>query len=259
MATSPSDPVVSIDNVRKEYQLGGTVTALDGVDLLFEPGSYTAVMGPSGSGKSTLLNLVGALDTPTSGDVIVAGENVARLSETERAALRGTRIGFIFQTFNLMPRLTAVENVALPLMFAEWSRSRRRERAESLLTDVGLGDRFDHLPQELSGGQRQRVAIARALSSDPELILADEPTGNVDTETGAEIMSLLRDANDRGNAVLLVTHERRIAEHADRIVNVRDGVVEGIEQVEHTTPVGTETETGERAVGTGQETTGETR
>jgi len=179
MATSPSDPVVSIDNVRKEYQLGGTVTALDGVDLLFEPGSYTAVMGPSGSGKSTLLNLVGALDTPTSGDVIVAGENVARLSETERAALRGTRIGFIFQTFNLMPRLTAVENVALPLMFAEWSRSRRRERAETLLTDVGLGDRFDHLPQELSGGQRQRVAIARALSSDPELILANRPATSI--------------------------------------------------------------------------------
>jgi putative ABC transport system ATP-binding protein len=236
MATSSSESVVSVESVRKEYELGGTVTALDGVSLRFEEGSYTAVMGPSGSGKSTLLNLVGALDTPTSGDVVVAGENVATLSETERAGLRGTRIGFIFQTFNLMPRLTAVENVALPLMFAEWGRSRRRERAEALLDDVGLGDRLDHLPQELSGGQRQRVAIARALASDPELILADEPTGNVDTETGEEIMTLLQDANDRGNAVLLVTHERRIAEYADRIVNVRDGVVEGIEQVEHPTP-----------------------
>ena len=238
MATSSSEPVVSVESVRKEYELGGTVTALDGVSLRFDEGSYTAVMGPSGSGKSTLLNLVGALDTPTAGDVVVAGENVASLSERERAALRGTRIGFIFQTFNLMPRLTAVENVSLPLMFAEWGRSRRRERAESLLADVGLGDRLDHLPQELSGGQRQRVAIARALASDPELILADEPTGNVDTETGHEIMSLLRDANDRGNAVLLVTHERRIAEHADRVVNVRDGVVEGIEQVERAAPVG---------------------
>jgi putative ABC transport system ATP-binding protein len=236
MATSSSQPVVSVEDVRKEYELGGTVTALDGVNLRFEEGSYTAVMGPSGSGKSTLLNLVGALDTPTSGDVVVDGEDVASLSETERAALRGTRIGFIFQTFNLMPRLTAVENVALPLMFAEWDRSRRRERAESLLADVGLGDRLDHLPRELSGGQRQRVAFARALASDPELILADEPTGNVDTETGDEIMGLLRDANERGNAVLLVTHERRIAEHADRVVNVRDGVVEGIERVERAEP-----------------------
>jgi len=236
MGTSPSNPVVSVESVRKEYELGGTVTALDGVSLGFDAGSYTAVMGPSGSGKSTLLNLVGALDTPTSGDVVVAGENVAALSERERAALRGTRIGFIFQTFNLMPRLTAVENVSLPLLFAEWGRSRRRERAERLLADVGLGDRLDHLPQELSGGQRQRVAIARALASDPELILADEPTGNVDTETGREIMSLLRDANDRGNAVLLVTHERHIAEHADRVVTVRDGVVEGIEQLDRTAP-----------------------
>ena len=237
MATSSSQPVVSVENVRKEYELGGTVTALDGVDLTFEAGSYTAVMGPSGSGKSTLLNLIGALDTPTSGDVVVAGENVAALSEAARATLRGTRIGFIFQTFNLMPRLTAVENVTLPLMFDEWDRSDRRDRAEQLLADVGLGNRLDHLPQELSGGQRQRVAIARALAADPELILADEPTGNVDTETGNEIMSLLRDANNRGNAVLLVTHERRIAEHADRVVNVTDGVIERIEQVDHDTPV----------------------
>jgi putative ABC transport system ATP-binding protein len=237
MATSSSQPVVSVEDVRKEYELGGTVTALDGVSLQFGADSYTAVMGPSGSGKSTLLNLVGALDTPTSGDVVVAGENVATLSETERASLRGTRIGFIFQTFNLMPRLTAIENVALPLTFAEWERSRRRERARTLLADVGLGERLDHLPQQLSGGQRQRVAIARALASDPELVLADEPTGNVDTDTGDEIMSLLADVNGRGNAVLLVTHERRIAEHADRIVNVKDGVVEGIEHLQGTRPV----------------------
>ena len=236
MATSASQPVVSVENVHKEYELGGTVTALDGVDLSFDAGSYTAVMGPSGSGKSTLLNLIGALDTPTSGDVVVAGENVAKLSEAKRATLRGTRIGFIFQTFNLMPRLTAVENVTLPLMFDGWDRSDRRDRAKALLADVGLGDRLDHLPQELSGGQRQRVAIARALAADPELILADEPTGNVDTGTGDEIMSLLRDANDRGNAVLLVTHERRIAEHADRVVNITDGVVERIERIDRDAP-----------------------
>lgn len=238
MAASSTQPVVSVENLRKEYELGGTVTALDGIDLSFGSGSYTAVMGPSGSGKSTLLNLIGALDTPTSGEVVVAGESVTGLSETDRAALRGTRIGFIFQTFNLMPRLTAVENVALPLMFADWNRSRRRERAQTLLSRVGLGDRLEHLPQELSGGQRQRVAIARALASDPELILADEPTGNVDTETGAEIMALLREANERGNAIMLVTHERRIAEHADRIVSLRDGSLEGIEQVSETAPAG---------------------
>jgi putative ABC transport system ATP-binding protein len=228
---TPADPepVVSVDGVRKEYELGETVTALDGVDLELGEGSYTAVMGPSGSGKSTLLNLIGALDTPTAGDVVVGGQNVGELSETGRAGLRGTRIGFVFQTFNLMPRLDAEENVALPLMFAEWDRDRRRERARSLLVDVGLGDRLDHLPRELSGGQRQRVAIARALAPEPDLILADEPTGNVDTETGDGIMGLLGEANDRGNTVLLVTHERRIAEHAERIVHVRDGRIEDVE------------------------------
>jgi putative ABC transport system ATP-binding protein len=228
---TPADPepVVSVDGVRKEYELGETVTALDGVDLELGEGSYTAVMGPSGSGKSTLLNLIGALDTPTAGDVVVGGQNVGELSETGRAGLRGTRIGFVFQTFNLMPRLDAEENVALPLMFAEWDRDRRRERARSLLADVGLGDRLDHLPRELSGGQRQRVAIARALAPEPDLILADEPTGNVDTETGDGIMGLLGEANDRGNTVLLVTHERRIAEHAERIVHVRDGRIEDVE------------------------------
>jgi putative ABC transport system ATP-binding protein len=193
-------------------------------------------MGPSGSGKSTLLNLIGALDTPTTGEIIVSGENVAALSETRRTQLRGTQIGFIFQTFNLMPRLTAEQNVALPLIFAEWKRSRRQQRAQDLLADVGLGDRTEHLPQELSGGQRQRVAIARALASDPDLILADEPTGNVDTETGEEIMTLLQAANERGNAVVVVTHERRIAEHADRIIHIKDGIVEGIESIEQTTP-----------------------
>jgi putative ABC transport system ATP-binding protein len=225
------EPVVSVTDVQKEYDLGGTVVALDGVSLELANGSYTAVMGPSGSGKSTLLNLIGALDTPTAGDVVVGGRNVAALSETERANLRGTQIGFIFQTFNLMTKLTAQENVALPLVFAEWSQKRRRERAQELLGAVGLGDRLDHLPRELSGGQRQRVAIARALATDPELSPADEPTGNVDTETSDEIMRRLREANERGNTILLVTHERRIAERADRIVHMTDGIVEGVEQI----------------------------
>jgi putative ABC transport system ATP-binding protein len=219
-----------VDDVTKEYDLGGTVRALDGVDLTLEPDSYTAVMGPSGSGKSTLLNLVGALDTPTSGGVFVAGEEVSALSERDRARLRGTEVGFIFQTFNLMPRLTAVENTALPLVFAGWSPDRRRDRATDLLSRVGLGDRLDHQPNQLSGGQRQRVAIARALAADPSLVLADEPTGNVDTDTGADIMRLLDDLQADGNTVLLVTHERRIATHADRIVHLRDGQIERIEE-----------------------------
>ncbi len=224
-------PVVGLSGVRKEYSLGGTVTALDGVDLTLSDGSYTAVMGPSGSGKSTLLNLIGALDTPTAGEVVVDDEQIGALSETARADLRGTTIGFVFQTFNLMPRLTALENVALPLVFDEWERADRRERATQLLRDVGLGDRLDHEPPELSGGQRQRVAIARALAADPAIILADEPTGNVDTDTGKEIMDLLAQANDRGTTILLVTHERRIATHADRIVHLTDGQIEGIEQL----------------------------
>ncbi|SDX95328.1 ABC transporter ATP-binding protein [Halobellus clavatus] len=226
----PQTAQVALDDVTKEYDLGGTVRALDGVDLTLEPDSYTAVMGPSGSGKSTLLNLVGALDTPTSGGVFVAGEEVSALSERDRARLRGTEVGFIFQTFNLMPRLTAVENTALPLVFAGWSPDRRRDRAADLLSRVGLGDRLDHQPNQLSGGQRQRVAIARALAADPSLVLADEPTGNVDTDTGADIMRLLDDLQADGNTVLLVTHERRIATHADRIVHLRDGQIERIEE-----------------------------
>ncbi|MFB6251993.1 MAG: ABC transporter ATP-binding protein [Halobellus sp.] len=231
METVPAQTAqVALDDVTKEYDLGGTVRALDGVDLTLEPDSYTAVMGPSGSGKSTLLNLVGALDTPTSGGVFVAGEEVSALSERDRARLRGTEVGFIFQTFNLMPRLTAVENTALPLVFAGWSPDRRRDRATDLLSRVGLGDRLDHQPNQLSGGQRQRVAIARALAADPSLVLADEPTGNVDTDTGADIMRLLDDLQADGNTVLLVTHERRIATHADRIVHLRDGQIERIEE-----------------------------
>ncbi|WP_311172071.1 ABC transporter ATP-binding protein [Halobellus ordinarius] len=231
MAQADTDDVVTLSNVRKTYRLGGIVEALADVSLSLPRGSYTAVMGPSGSGKSTLLNLVGGLDTPTEGQVTVAGQDLAAASETERAAVRGTQVGFIFQTFNLMPRLTALENVTMPLVFDGWERPRRRERARALLSDVGLGDRLDHKPTELSGGQRQRVAIARALAPDPELLLADEPTGNVDTETGDRIMRLLDELHTAGNTILLVTHERRIAERAERIVHVRDGSIERTEEL----------------------------
>jgi putative ABC transport system ATP-binding protein len=231
MAQPRRDDVVALSDVRKTYDLGGTVEALAGVSLSLASGSYTAVMGASGSGKSTLLNLVGGLDTPTEGSVTVGGRELSAASEDERADIRGTEVGFVFQTFNLMPRLTAVENVAMPLVFDGWGRSRRRERARELLADLGLGDRVDHKPTELSGGQRQRVAIARALAPEPALILADEPTGNIDTDTGEQIMALLGDLHAAGNTILLVTHERRIAEHADRIVHIRDGVVERTEEL----------------------------
>ncbi|GAB6862627.1 ABC transporter ATP-binding protein [Haloplanus litoreus] len=224
-------PVVELSGVHKTYDVGGVVEALAGVSLTLPEGSYTAVMGPSGSGKSTLLNLIGALDTPTEGRVVVAGEEVSTASDGTRAELRGTDIGFVFQTFNLLSRLTAVENVGLPLVFAGVPRAERRERARELLTDVGLGDRTDHLPTELSGGQRQRVAIARALVADPALVLADEPTGNVDTETGGRVLDIFDRLHAAGNTILLVTHERHVAERADRIVHVRDGELERIEDL----------------------------
>jgi putative ABC transport system ATP-binding protein len=224
--TAPDDVVVATD-LRKRYERaeGVEVEALSGVSLSLAEGSYTAVMGPSGSGKSTLLNLAGGLDTPTAGTIAVNGRELSALSENERATVRGEAVGFVFQTFNLMPRLTAAENVAFPLVFRGVDRERRLSRARELLADVGLGDRTDHRPNELSGGQRQRVAIARALAGDPALLLADEPTGNVDTETGDRIMSVFDDLHAAGNTILLVTHERRIAERADRIVHVRDGEI----------------------------------
>jgi putative ABC transport system ATP-binding protein len=235
-ASPGTAPVVDVSEARKTYDLGGTVTALDGVSLSLPEGSYTAVMGPSGSGKSTLLNLIGGLDTPDAGQIRVAGEDLGAATEDRRAAIRGTEIGFVFQTFNLMPRLTATENVALPLVFDGWSQSDRLDRAGEMLSSVGLGDRLDHRPTELSGGQRQRVAIARALAPDPALVLADEPTGNIDTDTGSEIMDLLAGIHGEGNTVLLVTHSRRIAEHANRIVHLRDGAIESIESVDTTAP-----------------------
>ena len=223
------EPTVVVEEVSKHYTVGSRVTALDSVSLTLDPGSYTAIMGPSGSGKSTLLNLIGGLDTPSSGDVAVDGKAVSTADEDERAAIRGTDIGFVFQTFNLMPRLTAVENVALPLVFDGWPRAERTKRAVDRLEAVGLADRTDHVPSELSGGQRQRVAIARALAPDPALILADEPTGNVDTDTGATVLDLFDELHGAGNTILLVTHERHVAERADRIIHVEDGEIRAIE------------------------------
>jgi len=223
---------VSLRNVRRTYYLGEPVHALDGVSLDLPEGSFTAVMGPSGSGKSTLMNMVGCLDTPDEGTVEVDGRDVTTLSGSERATLRGTELGFTFQQFNLMPRLTAAENVTMPMVFNKAVDAGRRERAETLLSRVGLGDRLDHTPPELSGGQRQRVAIARALVNEPSLVLADEPTGNLDTDTGAEIMDLFGKLHDEGRTILMVTHERHIAEHAERIVHLVDGQIERIEDVD---------------------------
>lgn len=228
-----TDAAVALHDVRKTYQMGDqTVHALDGVSLTIPRGSYTAVMGPSGSGKSTLMNVVGCLDTPTEGVVEVDGVDVTTLSDAERTALRGDEIGFVFQTFNLMPQQTARENVELPMTFQGVGRSERRERAADLLERVGLGDRLDHKPNELSGGQRQRVAIARALANDPAIILADEPTGNLDSETEAEILELFEELNAAGNTLLVVTHERVVAEHAERIVHLFDGELEEIEEID---------------------------
>ena len=230
MATAQDEnAIVAARNLRRTYYLGEPVDALDGISLSLPAGSFTAVMGPSGSGKSTLMNMLGCLDTPDEGAVEIRGESVSGMSDAERATVRGTEIGFVFQTFNLMPRLTAAENVSLPLVFNNAVETGRRERATELLEAVGLGDRLDHKPSELSGGQRQRVAISRALVNEPTLILADEPTGNLDMETGSEIMSLFESLHEEGRTILMVTHERHIAEYADRIVHLVDGEIEEIE------------------------------
>ncbi|RZH68918.1 ABC transporter ATP-binding protein [Natrinema altunense] len=226
------ETAVSLENVRKTYRIGEPVHALDGVSLAVPRGSYTAIMGPSGSGKSTLMNLVGCLDTPTAGEVVVGGRPVGELGDRERTRLRGTEVGFVFQTFNLMPRLNALENVALPQLFQGIDRAERRERARDLLERVGLGDRADHLPNELSGGQRQRVALARALVNDPAIVLADEPSGNLDTDTEADILDLFDEFHAAGTTMLVVTHERHVADRADRIVHLLDGNIERIEDLE---------------------------
>ena len=222
--------VIDIENITKDYVMGEeTVRALRGVSLQIHRNEYLAIMGPSGSGKSTLMNMLGCLDTPSSGRYEFNGRNVKEMDDDELAAIRNREIGFVFQTFNLLPRSTSLRNVELPLVYAGMDPETREERATQTLIDVGLGDRIHHKPNELSGGQRQRVAIARALVNKPSIVLADEPTGNLDSKTGEEIMALLEDLYQRGNTIILVTHERDIAAHARRTVHLRDGLIESDE------------------------------
>lgn len=222
-----STPIIDIKDITRDFQLGNeTVHVLKGIDLKIEKGEYVALMGPSGSGKSTLMNILGCLDTPTSGSYILNGKQVSEMPDNELAEIRNKEIGFVFQTFNLMPRTTALDNVALPMVYAGYSKSERNERATEVLTQVGLADRMDHKPNQLSGGQRQRVAVGRALVNKPSIILADEPTGNLDSKTSVEIMKLFGEIHANGNTVILVTHEEDIADHAHRIIRLRDGVIE---------------------------------
>ena len=219
--------VIEIRDIIRDFQLGQeTVHVLKGIDLDIKTGEYVAIMGPSGSGKSTLMNLLGCLDTPTAGSYILNGKDVSQMTDDDLADIRNTEIGFVFQTFNLLPRTTALDNVALPMVYAGKSKSDRIKRASQVLTDVGLADRMDHKPNQLSGGQRQRVAVGRALVNKPSIILADEPTGNLDSKTGHEIMKLFEDIHQAGNTVIMVTHEEEIAAHAKRVIRLRDGVIE---------------------------------
>src|ERR1700682_5837983 len=223
--------VIDIENITKHYIMGEeTVHALRGVTLQIHRNEYLAIMGPSGSGKSTLMNMLGCLDTPSSGRYEFNGRDVSAMNDDELAAIRNREIGFVFQTFNLLPRSTSLRNVELPLIYAGMDAEAREERATQALVDVGLGDRIHHKPNELSGGQRQRVAIARALVNKPSILFADEPTGNLDSKTGGEIIALLEDLYHRGNTIILVTHERDIAAHARRTVRLRDGVIESDER-----------------------------
>ncbi len=221
------EPMIAVKELKKTYIMGAaTVNALQSISLNIFKNEYVALMGPSGSGKSTLMNLLGCLDSPTSGEYFLNGINVSTMTDSELAEVRNKEIGFVFQTFNLLPRLSALENVALPLVYAGLSKSKRLERAEEVLSAVGLADRMDHKPNELSGGQRQRVAIARALVNNPSIILADEPTGNLDSKTSIEIMHIFEELYKQGNTIILVTHESDIAEYAHRVVRMRDGLIE---------------------------------
>ncbi|KLT68537.1 MULTISPECIES: ABC transporter ATP-binding protein [unclassified Flavobacterium] len=222
-----ANPLIKITDIRRDFILGNEIVyVLKGIDLEIKKGEYVALMGPSGSGKSTLMNLLGCLDTPTSGGYILNGKDVSQMRDDELAEIRNKEIGFVFQTFNLLPRTTALDNVALPMIYAGHSKSERVVRATQVLKQVNLGDRMDHQPNQLSGGQRQRVAIARALVNKPSIILADEPTGNLDSKTSVEIMKLFGDIHEQGNTVILVTHEEDIAAYAHRVIRLRDGIIE---------------------------------
>ncbi len=225
--------LIDIEKVKKIYDLGAEkIHALDGVSLKIEQGEYIAIMGPSGSGKSTIMNILGCLDTPTSGSYLFEEEQVGEMDDDQLAGIRNEKIGFVFQTFNLLPRISTLHNVELPLIYGGVSLESRRERAKMVLEQVGLGDRMDHKPNELSGGQRQRVAVARALANEPSIILADEPTGNLDSKTGEDIMLLFNELHDAGNTIILVTHEEYIAENAHRIIRLHDGLIASDEVVQ---------------------------
>ncbi|MBI4158649.1 ABC transporter ATP-binding protein [Candidatus Woesearchaeota archaeon] len=218
--------VIQLQNVKKSYNLDNViVNALNGISFEVNKGELVAIMGPSGSGKSTAMQIIGSLDLPTEGRVFIEDVDITKLSHSNIAQLRGKKVGFIFQTFNLIPSLTALENVTLPMLFQDLNKTKQKQKAKELLALVGLQDRMDHLPPELSGGQRQRVAIARALANDPEIILADEPTGNLDSKTGGEIINLLLELNKKGTTVLIVTHDQNIAKRAKRIITIRDGLI----------------------------------
>ncbi len=220
--------IVDVVNVDKTYRMGTVdVPALRDVNITINDGDFISIMGPSGSGKSTLMNLIGCLDRPTSGDIIIGGRNVNKLSDNELAHLRGKEVGFVFQTFNLIHRMDALRNVELPMIYQELSRDERKAKAKKLLIDVGLGDRMHHKPMELSGGERQRIAIARALANGPTILLADEPTGNLDTKTGAEILSLFKKLNDDGRTIITITHDPEIAGYSERIIRLKDGRIVG--------------------------------
>lgn len=228
------DEVITLRNITRDFPLGTEIVkVLKGISLGVKRGQYVALMGPSGSGKSTLMNLLGCLDTPTSGEYILNGHDVSSLEDSELAEIRNKEIGFVFQTFNLLPRITALQNVTLPMIYAGVGLSERMRRAEEALVSVGLADRMGHRPNQLSGGQRQRVAIARALVNHPSIILADEPTGNLDSKTSIEIMQLFQKIYEQGNTIIIVTHEEEIAEHAHRIIRLRDGQIYADEPNEH--------------------------